>query len=107
VAGSGVAVWRRTARNCLDRQHKLQSHVPALTIVGLNSKDNAFVRSEIFTAVTMKNAVFWMWRRLALERTDVSEELIASIMTLTRIMAVGTTLTVTLRVSVASHWHRS
>jgi hypothetical protein len=33
---------------------------------------NAYVRFEVFTAVTMKNGVFW---DVALVRTDVSEEL--------------------------------
>jgi hypothetical protein len=32
------------------------------------------VRFEVFTAVTMKNSVFWMLRRVALVRTNVSEE---------------------------------
>jgi hypothetical protein len=29
---------------------------------------------EMFTSVTMKNAVFWMLRRVALVRTGISEE---------------------------------
>jgi hypothetical protein len=37
------------------------------------------VRFWVFTAVTMKNAVFWMWHRVDLVWTDVSEERIASI----------------------------
>jgi hypothetical protein len=32
------------------------------------------VRFEVFTAVTMKNFVFWMLCRVPLVRTDVSEE---------------------------------
>jgi hypothetical protein len=39
-------------------------------------------RFEVFTAVTMKNAVFWDVSRAALVRTDVSEELSASIIPL-------------------------
>jgi hypothetical protein len=41
------------------------------------------VRFEVFTVVTMKNVVFWMLRHVALERTDVSEELSASIIRMT------------------------
>jgi hypothetical protein len=37
------------------------------------------VRFEVFTAVTMKNGVFWDVNRVALVRTDVSEELSSSI----------------------------
>jgi hypothetical protein len=35
------------------------------------------VRFEVFTTVIMKNAVFSMWRRVGLVRTDVSEESVA------------------------------
>jgi hypothetical protein len=38
-----------------------------------------FVRFEVFTAVTMKNVVFWMWPRVDLVWANVSEESIASI----------------------------
>jgi hypothetical protein len=37
------------------------------------------IKFQVFTAVTMKNAVFWIWRRVGLVWTDVSEEGIASI----------------------------
>jgi hypothetical protein len=54
---------------------------------------NVFVRFEVFTAVTMKNGVFWdVTPRLV--RTDVSEEPSASIR-VTRIGEVGTTLAAT------------
>jgi hypothetical protein len=44
------------------------------------------VRFEVFTVVTMKNVVFWdVIRRVALVRTDVSEELSASIIRVTGI----------------------
>jgi hypothetical protein len=43
----------------------------------------------------MKNAVFWLLRRVALVRTDVSEELSVSIIKVTRIGELGTTLAVT------------
>jgi hypothetical protein len=51
-------------------------------------------------AVTMKNAVFWVLRSVALVRTDVylfnvSEELSTSIIRVTRIGELGTTLAVT------------
>jgi hypothetical protein len=36
-----------------------------------------YVRFEVLTAVTVKNSVFWDVRRVALVRTDVSEELSA------------------------------
>jgi hypothetical protein len=44
----------------------------------------------MFTAVTMKNAVFSKLRRVALVRTDVSQELSASIIRVTIIGEVGT-----------------
>jgi hypothetical protein len=40
--------------------------------------------------IYIKNAVFWEVRRVALVRTDVSEELSTSIMTVTRIGELGT-----------------
>jgi hypothetical protein len=46
-------------------------------------------------AVTMKNGVFGMFRRVALVRTDVSGELSASYIRVTRIGELGTTLAVT------------
>jgi hypothetical protein len=52
------------------------------------------VRFEVFTAVTMKNGVFWdvtLLRRVALVRTDVSEELDPSFIRVTRISELGTT----------------
>jgi hypothetical protein len=43
----------------------------------------------------VKNSVFWMLRHVALVRTDVSEELRAFIIRVTRIGELGTTLAVT------------
>jgi hypothetical protein len=43
----------------------------------------------------MKNVVFWDVTSVALVRTDVSEERIASIIRVSRIGELGTTLTVT------------
>jgi hypothetical protein len=54
-----------------------------------------FVRFEVFTAVTMKNGVFWDLGRVALVRTDVSEELSASFIRVTRFGELVTTLAVT------------
>jgi hypothetical protein len=48
------------------------------------------VRTEVFMAGTMKNDVFWMLRRVALVRTDVSEVHIASISELGTMLAVTT-----------------
>jgi uncharacterized protein with gpF-like domain len=42
--------------------------------------------------VKIKKAVFWMFRRVAHVRTNVSEELRASIIRVTRISELGTTL---------------
>jgi hypothetical protein len=48
------------------------------------------LRVEVFTAVTMKNTIFVMLRSVALVRTDVSEDRIASIIRITRIGELGT-----------------
>jgi hypothetical protein len=56
---------------------------------------SSFVTFEIFTAMTMKNGVFWDVMPVALVRTDVSEELSATIIKVTRIGELGTTLAVT------------
>jgi hypothetical protein len=56
---------------------------------------NQFVRFKVFTAATMKNGVLWMLRCVALVRTDVSEELSASFVRVTRIGELGTPLAVT------------
>jgi hypothetical protein len=54
-----------------------------------------YVRFEVFTAVTMKNGASGMLRRVALVRTDVSEEPSASFIRVTRIGELGTTLAAT------------
>jgi hypothetical protein len=54
-----------------------------------------YVRFEIFTAVTQKNGVFWDVRRVALVRTDVSEERNTSFIKVARIGELGTTLPLT------------
>jgi hypothetical protein len=59
---------------------------------GLNKE---CVRFEVFAAVTMKNGVFWHITPCDLVRTDVSEELSASIIRVIRIGELGTTLAVT------------
>jgi hypothetical protein len=50
------------------------------------------IRFEVFTAVTMKKTSSGMLRRVALVRTEVSEELSASFIRVTRIGELGTTL---------------
>jgi hypothetical protein len=50
---------------------------------------NNCVRYEVFTAVTMKNGVFRMLRRVAVVRTDVVDELSASLIRVTRIGDLG------------------
>jgi hypothetical protein len=53
------------------------------------------VRFEVFTVVTMKNAVFYDVTPCGCLRTDVSEELRASIIRVKRIGELGTMLVVT------------
>jgi hypothetical protein len=53
------------------------------------------LRFEVFTAVIMKHVVFWDVTPCGFVRTDVSEELIASIIRVTGIGELGTTLAVT------------
>jgi hypothetical protein len=53
------------------------------------------VRFEVFTAKTMKTGVFWDVTKCGLVRTDVSAELSASFIRVTRIGELGTTLAVT------------
>jgi hypothetical protein len=56
---------------------------------------DVYVRFEVFTAVTMKNGVFLDLRRVTLVITDVSEEISASFILVTRIGELRTTLAVT------------
>jgi hypothetical protein len=53
------------------------------------------VRLEVFTAVTMKNGVFWDVTPCGSCKNRVSEELSASFIRVTRIVELGTTLAVT------------
>jgi hypothetical protein len=57
--------------------------------------DKTHLKFEVFTAVTMKNGVSGMLHRVTLVRTDVSEELSASFIRVTRIRKIETTLAVT------------
>jgi hypothetical protein len=57
----------------------------AFHILAVKILDNS-VRFKVFTAVTMKIASSRMLRSVALVRTDVSEELSASIIRVTRIV---------------------
>jgi hypothetical protein len=59
----------------------------------------ACVRFEVFTAVTMKNTVFWDLTPLGFVITDVSKERIASIIRVEGVRELGTTLAVT-----SSYW---
>jgi hypothetical protein len=62
------------------------------------------VRFEVFTAVTMKNCVFWNVTPCDFVRTDVSEELSASNIRVTRIGELGITLGISSQLaSVASY----
>jgi hypothetical protein len=54
-----------------------------------------YIRYEFFTAVTMKNGVFWDVSHVALVRTGIWEELSASFSRVTRIDELGTTLAIT------------
>jgi hypothetical protein len=56
-----------------------------------DSASNTLVRFKVFATVTMNNAVFWD-RRVAIVRTEVSEELSASIIGVTRFGELVTTL---------------
>jgi hypothetical protein len=59
----------------------------------MESKKENCVRFEVFTAVTMKNGVFWDVTPcgcVALVRTDVSEQRSPSIIRVTRIGGLGT-----------------
>jgi hypothetical protein len=71
-------------------------------------KGRSDIRFEDFTAVTVKSGVFWDVTPGALVRTDVSEELSASFIRVTRIGEPGTPLALTSnrplqRASVASY----
>jgi hypothetical protein len=55
----------------------------------------SYARFELLRAVTTKSASSEMLRRVALVRTDVSQECIASIIRVTSIVELGTTLAVT------------
>jgi hypothetical protein len=62
------------------------------------------VRFEVITPVTMKNGVFWDVTPCAFVRTDVSEELSASIIRVTRIGELRTSaVPSSQRASVASY----
>jgi hypothetical protein len=57
-----------------------------LYMTHLNNRNKVHsLRFEVFTAVTMKNAVFWDVTPCSFVTTDVSEELSASIIRVTRI----------------------
>jgi hypothetical protein len=67
---------------------------PNIQTVGYNYVQ-FYVRLEVFTEGTMKNGASGMLRRVALVRTDVSEELRASFIMVKRIGELGITLALT------------
>jgi hypothetical protein len=83
--------------------NSLFSHTPNLCAIFSNWSQSAdtykhgrySVKFEVFTAVTMKNFILGMRRRVALIRTGVTEECIASIIRMERISDLGITLAVT------------
>jgi hypothetical protein len=58
---------------------------PSNYVYRILQKYTNFVRLKVFTAVAMKNGVFWDVTPYALVRTEVSEELSASFIRVTRI----------------------
>jgi hypothetical protein len=63
----------------------MQEHIVRDKVESIRKIIIIVIRFEVFTAVTMNNAVFWMLRRVALVRTEVSEESSVSIIRVTRI----------------------
>jgi hypothetical protein len=82
---------------CVLFSTQLQQRVNYNRTVALSLRSiSSYERVEVFTAVTMKNGVFWdVALCVVLVRTDVSEERSASIIRVTRISELGTTLAVT------------
>jgi hypothetical protein len=60
-----------------------------------HSIEENYVRFEVFTAVTVMNAIFWKLHHVALLRTDILEEHSTSIIRVTRIGELGSMLAVT------------
>jgi hypothetical protein len=56
---------------------KLHHFIPHLNAIMRSV--TSYVRFEVFTAVTMKKAVFWIWHGVHVVLTDDSEERITSI----------------------------
>jgi hypothetical protein len=62
------------------------SHRKHITALIPSPAGLCYIRFEVFTAVTMNNAVFWdVTPHGSCKRTDISEERIASIIRVTRI----------------------
>jgi hypothetical protein len=81
---------------------KSSSYFTGDTSLLQRSTGYCYVRFEVFTAVTMKNDVFWDLRRVALIRTEVSKELSASIIWVTRISCSSSPILVTLMMEALS-----
>jgi hypothetical protein len=81
-------LWRRIALKVEVNESFEQMHNDNFYT---SKQTNKHVRFEVFTAVTMKNGVSGLLRRVALVRTDVSEEPDASFIRVTKIGELGTT----------------
>jgi hypothetical protein len=84
-------------KNVINLDIKLQfiPHRRHLTSSQQSTASNYYVRFEVLTGVIMKNTVFWDARRVALVKTDVSKEFIASIIKVGRVGELQTSLAVT------------
>jgi hypothetical protein len=70
---------------CLTSDDKMYLSPSANVKIKIYKVSYLYVRFEVFTAVTMKNVVFWdVCRRVVLVGTDVSEEHTASYIPLKR-----------------------
>jgi hypothetical protein len=84
-----VINWLGDLFSTLER--KLYSYWPTISRNAICRKDRFYIRFEVFTAVTMKNGVFWVVTPCGSCRTDVSEEPGTSFSRVTKIRELGTT----------------
>jgi hypothetical protein len=97
-----VCKWtipQKLALNCVDKWRSL-SQYSYITIY------ENYVRFDVFTAVTIKNVIFWDVM-LCLVRTEVLEEFITPIFKVRRITKLGTMLAVTINCSMLRKWDES
>jgi hypothetical protein len=78
-----------------DIKHQFVPHRRQITSRLQSPAGSFYIRFDFFTAMTIKMPSSEMLRRVALLRTDVSEERIAFIIRMTRIGELGITLAVT------------